>query len=543
MYKEGDASIIMLEGGGEVNGVPLPAGHMLHIADGQHGGREISVTEGFDLETLNAFTLQVIKDNRDALLSTGAITHETIAKAEVLIEEAREQGKAGEVEDLGTANTKEDNTVIIPLPKPAPEEDPEDLAEDEVEEANEPNAQPTASPRPDPTSEPSSEPEPIATPTPSPIPSSTPTPTPTPIPDVPSIPTPPPGPPGGENGEPFRISTVEHLEWINEPGHDERFSANYKLESDITAPRNFIIGAAINGKEFRGNFDGGGHTITLDINTPSADNVGLFAFLERNAVVENLVVGGKVTARDYVGGIAGRMLPGSRVMNSVSEVEVTGASRVGGITGWSRGRIEQVYAIGNITGDANSSYLSQAGHYVGGIVGYNDQGAFISNVYSTGNITGVSNVGGIVGAHASGSNILSAYSTSIVKANSNYAGGIAGYNLGNISNSAALNPTVDGSIGSVGRVTFGSSVNGNVRARDDMLLNGVPLTGNEPNNTNAQNGNTVYRSEIEPDFWSSNIQFASADWDIWGELPILLKVPNYANQAPKIPDILRILRI
>jgi hypothetical protein len=214
---------------------------------------------------------------------------------------------------------------------------------------------------------------------------------------------------------------------------------------------------------------------------------------------------------------------------------------VGGIAGWSRGSISQVYTTGNITGDTaiSSYYLYETGHYVGGIAGYSDQGTSISHAYTTGNIKGASRVGGIAGAHSSGSSISNTYSTSTVDAGGDYAGGIAGHNLGGIQNSVALNPAVTGSVGSVGRVTVGSSISGNVRARDDMHLSGYQANEPLPQNTDARHGNSISTSELGSHFWSSSVQFIGNNniWDINGEqLPTLKNVPN-RDQNHKLPNI------
>lgn len=90
-----------------------------------------------------------------------------------------------------------------------------------------------------------------------------------------------------------------------------------------------------NQKKFQGTFDGDGHTISgLYINN-AVQNQGLFGYVGRGGVVQNLVVAGRVTAtgQNYVGGIVAR-LNGGTVQNCGFYGAVTaGTSYTGGVVG------------------------------------------------------------------------------------------------------------------------------------------------------------------------------------------------------------------
>lgn len=88
-------------------------------------------------------------------------------------------------------------------------------------------------------------------------------------------------------------------------------------------------------KPFSGTFDGQGHTISgLYINNSSA-NQGLFGYIDRSAIVQNLIVTGSVTtSKEYTGGIVGRS-PRNKgaVRNCGFYGTVTATGTSGGVVG------------------------------------------------------------------------------------------------------------------------------------------------------------------------------------------------------------------
>lgn len=152
----------------------------------------------------------------------------------------------------------------------------------------------------------------------------------------------------GTVDDPYKISTGAELAYLAEKVNGGKsYSGNYfKLTSDIRLNADDVptagdslnswtsIGNA-NAKKFQGTFDGDGHTISgLYINN-AVQNQGLFGYVGRGGVVQNLVVAGRVTAtgQNYVGGIVAR-LNGGTVQNCGFYGAVTaGTSYTGGVVG------------------------------------------------------------------------------------------------------------------------------------------------------------------------------------------------------------------
>lgn len=106
----------------------------------------------------------------------------------------------------------------------------------------------------------------------------------------------------------------------------------------------------------------------------------------------------------------------------LANATVIGSSLVGGLVGYNRGFVSNSYSSGNVSGTGQ----------IGGLVGCNEAG-FVSNSYSNGNVTGSSRVGGIVGYNIAG-NVSDSYSTSSVTGYE-HVGGLVGLNEDTVSNS------------------------------------------------------------------------------------------------------------
>ncbi|HTM85035.1 MAG TPA: GLUG motif-containing protein, partial [Mycobacterium sp.] len=186
------------------------------------------------------------------------------------------------------------------------------------------------------------------------------------------------------------------------------------------------------GASFTGIFDGLGYTINgLTIDRPNTDYVGLFGVAGTGSVIRNLgLLGGSVTGRKYVGGLAGDndgTITGTYATGAVSGVASVDGDYVGGLVGYNDagGKLTGVYATGTVGGN----------DHVGGLAG--DNLGTITNAYATGAVTGTSylgggdNVGGLVGYNDAGGTITNTYATGAVSG-SNYVGGLAGFNIGTV---------------------------------------------------------------------------------------------------------------
>gem|GEM_PF-1819986 len=297
---------------------------------------------------------------------------------------------------------------------------------------------------------------------------------------------------------------------------------HYRLSENVTLPppaggsrSNWVPIGDNSGSnsQFTGSFDGGGHTLTdLTIVAASLNHQGMFGYVSKGAVIENLgLIGVSVSGRYYVGGLVGYN-SSSTVRNCYATSRISGYSTIGSVSGYSNvgglvgtnfnSTVENSYATVRVTGTyqcvgglvgSNSSSGSQSSTVqnsyatgnvdggdgargsgkVGGLVGENSSGSgnsMVQNSYATGNVNGggsgsigSNDIGGLVGEnYASGSSsrstVQNSYATgSVVATNGYYVGGLVGRTYSSssarcvVQYNMALNRRVDGS-SYVGRV-------------------------------------------------------------------------------------------
>lgn len=183
---------------------------------------------------------------------------------------------------------------------------------------------------------------------------------------------------------------------------------------------------------YTGTFNGGNHTITgLKIDQSGTDNVGLIGRLGSGGKVQDVTLTEvNVTGGTYVGGIAGQT--DGTVENCSVNGTVTGRSQTGGIVGRNFSTISGCSAEGTVTGNTN----------VGGISGlcvpnYDTGtgsliGSTIEGCHSTAAVSGISSVGGVVGNLGNGCSLMACYSTGNVTATITdgyaFVGGVVGIN-------------------------------------------------------------------------------------------------------------------
>jgi len=184
---------------------------------------------------------------------------------------------------------------------------------------------------------------------------------------------------------------------------------HYKLTENIDI--NFSWVPIGDGAGFSGSFNGNGYSINnILIDNPNSDNQGMFRIIASSGVVKNLgLFNCNIKGRDGVGAIAGR----------------------------SSGTISNCYVISD---DENKEISGR--NDVGGIVGINT--GIIQNCYSNINVTGAASVGGITGENTSSGKVSNSYSLSIINGTGSaaYAGGIVGLNTGKVENCIALNISI-----------------------------------------------------------------------------------------------------
>jgi len=193
-------------------------------------------------------------------------------------------------------------------------------------------------------------------------------------------------------------STEKTIIWIHNvyelQNMSKNLSGNYALANDIDATitktwnngSGFVPIGNYNNR-FGGTFDGKGYKIiNLYINRSSQNDVGLFGYTSKYAVIENVgLVNVSVSGNYDVGGLVGWNYYGT-VSNSYATGNVSGRRYVGGLIGENYGTVNNSYATGNVSGSDWD---------VGGLIGLNF--GTVSNSYSTGSVSGRRYVGRLVG--------------------------------------------------------------------------------------------------------------------------------------------------
>jgi hypothetical protein len=272
------------------------------------------------------------------------------------------------------------------------------------------------------------------------------------------------------------------------------------------------IGAFSNQWGFSGTFDGRGYEIRdLFINRPDESNVGLFETVDERGRIEDIgVVNATVTGGDVVGAMVGMLAgynggwsKGGSVSNLYSSGTITGSTMVGGLVGYSYGTVSNSYSTSNVTGNAG----------IGGLVGYND--GTVSNSYSTGSVTGSNDrVGGLAGWNRG--TVSNCYSTGSVSGNDS-VGGLVGWNYVGGNYMGAVRNSY-----STGSVTGYSNVGGLVGYNHDgTVSNSFWDTGTSGEATSAGGtGKTTAKMK-------NTVTFSGASWDIVAVASPVMRNPSY----------------
>ena len=253
----------------------------------------------------------------------------------------------------------------------------------------------------------------------------------------------------GTKDDPYKIATADDLlEFADKVNNQNKASAWAELTDDIDLSS--VCGPELNDgtswepignsiNQYRGTFDGTGHTISgLYINSSSDNYQGLFGYV--SGTVQNLSVSGSVSGNNFVGGVVG--LNRGSVEDCDFTGSVSGNNYVGGVVGYSSGGSS---ASASVTNCYNTGSVS--GNSVGGVVGLNSSG-IVTNCYNTGTVSSnsnISDVGGVVGWNDRGI-VTNCYN--IGEVSGNQVGGVVGLNNGNVTGCYFLTGTAEKGIGS-----------------------------------------------------------------------------------------------
>jgi UDP-3-O-[3-hydroxymyristoyl] glucosamine N-acyltransferase len=146
---------------------------------------------------------------------------------------------------------------------------------------------------------------------------------------------------------------------------------------------------------------------------------GLIGQLENGASILDSFATGAVSSTTVAGGLVGTAGSNTRIARSRATGAVSGGNSSGGLVGDSSADIHRSYATGAVSG------LTQTG----GLVGYQFTTGAVADSYATGAVNGTSYTGGLVGR--SDRPIVWSYSTGNVTGSGNYRGGLVGYTASN----------------------------------------------------------------------------------------------------------------
>lgn len=268
----------------------------------------------------------------------------------------------------------------------------------------------------------------------------------------------------GTDNNPYQISTPTQLNDVR-----NFMTSHFILLNDIDLTTDFPtwepIGRASSTTTtftaFNGSFNGNGKVISgININYDK-NYVGFFSVV--GGTIKNLGVKGSVTNASggsvgLLAGYLGQANQTSLIENCFAEGTVTatssgtagGAAVLVGTQTQAHSIIRNCYSKGSVT--------NTSGYYTGGILGRTStRQATLTNCYSTANVNGQMYTGGVIG-QIYGENVSNCYATGTVTG-TEFVGGVAGRvfgtttaNNGKATGFVALNPSVNASIGSVGRV-------------------------------------------------------------------------------------------
>lgn len=222
----------------------------------------------------------------------------------------------------------------------------------------------------------------------------------------------------GTESSPYLIRDAEQFNSIGATRSD--WDKHFKLVADIDLSA--YPGTAYNviGTEmlqsFSGIFDGNDHTVSnLNMTSTRQRYTGLFGYVSgqiRDLGLVNLRI---FAQGSEVGALVGYLSSGLIARCYAKGVDISGGNNIGGLVGYSTGRIEHCYSTGKVAGD----------WYVGGLVGLVTDST-VNACFSKANVSGNGNVGGLAGKTADETSVLSdCYAAGNVSGGT-YAGGLVG---------------------------------------------------------------------------------------------------------------------
>ena len=247
----------------------------------------------------------------------------------------------------------------------------------------------------------------------------------------------------GTEDEPYQIITEDDMLRLANESQNESFEDTHFIlmnDLDFTGLAYKVVGNSYD-SGFKGHFNGNGKTIdNVKCGSREVRLVGLFGYLEGDAIVENLISG------------AGNVIDGNL--------------NVGGIVGRTNGNVQVIGCTSHATVTAikTSDY---DGRYAGGIVGYSAGGSIV-DCRNYGSVNAASFAGGIT-SFAIFNHIANNINFGTIRADGNLGGIVVGNDYADISNNYYVGDCAPGGIG--GSDVAGSAMRGYaVSGGDDVLV-------------------------------------------------------------------------
>ena len=300
-------------------------------------------------------------------------------------------------------------------------------------------------------------------------------------------------------------------------------------------------------KHFKGVFNGGGHSVSGLYYHGSAQNAGLFGFVDNGRVQNVSVVNSYLRSETYnanTGGVAGSNF--GTVINCCNTGSVStnaDTTTAGGVAGINGGTMINCYNTGSVSATGSSS--SDAG----GVVGVN--GGTMINCYSTGSVSVSDGIignyaGGVAGSVYSGAAIANCYYTAGtvsqgVGTGTSAAGAITALPASQMT--AAANATngdgwVDITVGSnsLGKIALVDALNAGAAAYNDTnpaaraamwsqktgVNNGCPYPAlsitTQPADQSAEEGTTATFTVEATGYPAPAYQWEISDGGVWTEI-------------------------
>lgn len=205
----------------------------------------------------------------------------------------------------------------------------------------------------------------------------------------------------GTQGNPWQIATfadfLAFTYYVNEgnnmQGEYVKLMDNIKT---VITPVGYYDAAINVKKQFVGDFDGNGKTVTLNIKQTAKKSSGLFGAIAEGANIHDVTVEGTVNSTfDDAAGVCGLVnaAAGAKITNCVNKANVKSTGNyIGGIAGWSDSGNANELVFDNCTNEGSIAGKTM----VGGVCGTLRTGTVI-NSKNSGDVIGNCSTGGIVG--------------------------------------------------------------------------------------------------------------------------------------------------